>query len=90
MRLLPSRFRGHGGPLRCRELVELVTAYVEGTLDARERERFEAHLRRCDGCTHYVEQLRTTITLTGRLDHTALSDAARRELLHAFREWKRA
>jgi anti-sigma factor RsiW len=90
MRLLPSRFRGRGGPLRCRELVELVTAYVEGTLDVGERERFEAHLSRCDGCTHYVEQLGTTITLTGRLDHTALSDGARRELLHAFREWKRA
>ena len=90
MRVLPSRFRRRGQPLRCRELVELVTAYLEGTLDARERERFEAHVRLCDGCVHYVEQLRTTIALTGRLDHAALSDGARRELLHAFREWKRA
>jgi hypothetical protein len=47
-------------------------------------------VRRCDGCAHYVEQLRTTITLTGRLDHASLSDAAHRELAHAFREWKRA
>ena len=90
MRLLPARFRKRGQPLRCVELVELVTAYHEGTLDARDRERFEEHISRCDGCTHYVEQLRTTIVLTGKLDHTMLSDAARRELLHAFREWKRA
>lgn len=89
MRLLPSRFRRRGRPLSCRELVELVTAYLEGTLDARERERFEEHLRHCDACPEYVEQLRITIRLTGRIEHTALSDAARDELLHAFRDWKR-
>jgi anti-sigma factor RsiW len=88
MRLLPSRFRGRP-PLTCDELVELVTAYVEGTLDARERGRFEAHLDRCDGCTHYVEQLRTTIMLTGRLNGAELPDSAREQLLDAFREWKR-
>ena len=89
MRLLPSRFRGRR-EMSCRELVELVTASVEGTLDARERERLETHLEGCPGCRHYVEQLRTTITLTGRLNGAALSDAARDGLLHAFRDWKRA
>jgi anti-sigma factor RsiW len=89
MRVLPSRFRGRQ-PLTCGELVELVTAYVEETLDARERKRFEWHIGRCDACTHYVEQLRTTIMLTGRLEPEELSDNARDELLHAFREWKRA
>ena len=89
MRLLPSRFHGRS-PLTCSELVELVTAYVEGTLDARERKRFEWHIQRCDACPHYVEQLRTTIMLTGRLNvEEELSPDARDELLHAFREWRR-
>ena len=51
--------------LSCRELVELVTAYLEGTLPAGARKRFEAHLAECDGCTTYLEQMRTTIRLSG-------------------------
>ena len=44
--------------LNCRELVELVTAYLEGALSSGERKRFDAHLAGCDGCTTYVEQMR--------------------------------
>lgn len=72
----------------CRELVELVTAYLEGALDAATRRRFEAHLRECDGCTAYVEQLRTTVALTGRLRAEELDPALRDRLLAAFREWR--
>ena len=47
--------------LNCRELVELVTAYLDGDLSPGERKRFDAHLASCDGCTTYVEQMRRTI-----------------------------
>jgi anti-sigma factor RsiW len=36
--------------LRCRELVELVTDYLEGALAPAERARFEAHVADCPGC----------------------------------------
>ena len=52
--------------LECRELVELVTDYLEGELQGEPRVRFEAHLAECEGCRRYVEQLRCTIRLTGR------------------------
>ena len=52
--------------LACRELVELVTDYLENALPATERARFEAHLADCEGCDAYVEQVRATITLVGR------------------------
>ena len=42
----------------CRELVELVTGYLEGSLRRRDRRRFEAHIRGCEHCTTYVEQMR--------------------------------
>jgi anti-sigma factor RsiW len=87
--LMPTRFRRRP-PMGCSELVELVTAYVEGTLDTPDRQRFEAHLALCEGCNHYVEQLRTTIRLTGRLNHDELPDHMRERLLHAFREWTQA
>ena len=60
------RRSGVDAGLTCRELVELVTDYVEGALPAAERERFEAHMAACEGCEAYVEQVRSTIRLTGR------------------------
>jgi anti-sigma factor RsiW len=74
--------------LNCRELVELVTAYLEDDLSSGERKRFEAHLSGCDGCTMYVEQMRRTIELTGTLSVDDVSREAEEALLRAFRGWK--
>jgi anti-sigma factor RsiW len=76
--------------LICQELVELVTDYLEGALIERDRIAFEAHLANCDGCTEYVEQLRTTIELTGAISVDDLSPEAESALLHAFRHWRDA
>jgi anti-sigma factor RsiW len=76
--------------LNCQELVELVTDYVEGMLDERDRVAFEQHLAVCEGCTEYVDQLRATITITGTLTPGDLSPDAERTLLQAFRAWKNA
>jgi anti-sigma factor RsiW len=72
----------------CQELVELVTAYIEGALPIHERTRFEAHLAVCRGCTTYLEQMRQTITLLGTLSETTMSPQARDDLLVAFQRWK--
>jgi len=74
--------------MSCRELVTLVTEYLEGTLGTRDRRRFERHIRGCDGCTTYLEQMRQTIHLAGRLSEDDLTPHAREELLAAFRDWK--
>ena len=74
--------------LSCRELVELVTAYLEDALPADERARFDAHLTACDGCTAYIAEMRTTIELAGRLEPELLGDEARDRLLASFRDWK--
>jgi anti-sigma factor RsiW len=74
--------------LSCRELVELVTAYLEGALSIADRLRFENHLSECDGCSTYLEQMRRTIELTGTLRVDDVSPDAESALLHAFRTWK--
>jgi anti-sigma factor RsiW len=74
--------------LSCRELVELVTAYLEGELPVGARKRFEAHLSQCDGCSVYLEQMRTTIRLSGMLGVEDVSPEAEQALLRAFRGWK--
>jgi anti-sigma factor RsiW len=74
--------------LSCRELVELVTDYLEGALSAEERVRFEEHIAGCGGCKTYVEQIRQTIEALGHLPETALAPEAERVLLEAFRGWR--
>lgn len=69
-------------------MVELVTDYLEGALDEATRARFDAHLAGCDGCTAYLEQMRETIRLVGRLDKAAIPPEARAKLMAAFRDWK--
>jgi anti-sigma factor RsiW len=76
--------------LSCQELVELVTDYLEGVLDERHRRAFDAHLAECDGCTAYVEQLRTTIRITGTITPDDLTPEAEAALLQAFRDWRRS
>jgi anti-sigma factor RsiW len=76
--------------LSCRELVELVTDYLEGALSDEERERFEAHIGLCGGCRVYLEQMRQTIEQLGHLPEDTLSADAERELLEAFRGWRSA
>jgi anti-sigma factor RsiW len=75
--------------LTCRELVELVTDYLEGSLSRRDRVRFEAHIAACGNCTQYVEQFRETIRLTGTLRESDVSPEAEAALLAEFEAWKR-
>lgn len=75
-------------PLSCQELVELVTDYLEGALSPEEKARFESHIEPCEGCTTYLEQIRTTIELAGRVTPEQLDPAAEAALLGAFRDWK--
>jgi anti-sigma factor RsiW len=74
--------------LTCREMVELVTDYLEGRLDGVDRERFEAHVAECDACTLYIEQMRMTVTALGHIPPETISPEAERELLQAFRDWR--
>ncbi len=74
--------------LSCQELVELVTDYLESALSAEQSARFEAHLEPCRGCTAYVEQMRATIELVGRLTPEDVSPEAGAALLGVFRDWK--
>jgi anti-sigma factor RsiW len=76
------------GDYACQRLVETITEYLEGTMPAAERARFERHLQGCPSCQLYVEQLRCTIEQSGHVtvgDVEALPEQARDDLMEAFR-----
>ena len=75
--------------LTCQHVVELITGYLEGTLGRRERRRFERHLRGCDACDRYLDQMRETLDLLGTVPVDTLSSEAQSTLLDAFRDLRR-
>jgi anti-sigma factor RsiW len=84
------RFMRRKRDLACREVVELVTDYLEGALDERDRARFEGHLGGCDGCAAYLDQMRLTLRLAGQLEPEAIDPVFRDRLVQAFRGWAEA
>jgi anti-sigma factor RsiW len=87
--LLNRLFHRHrDDELSCRELVELVTDYLEDALPPAERARFEKHIATCDGCDAYLIQMRETIVVLGTLPADELSREAEDALRAAFRDWQ--
>jgi anti-sigma factor RsiW len=73
--------------LTCREIVHLVSDYLDGALSGRDRRKVEKHLVGCEGCTAYLSQMRETIRLTGKLTEDQVPEPVRQELVAAFRDW---
>jgi anti-sigma factor ChrR (cupin superfamily) len=77
-----------GFAINCIDLVELVTEYLEGTLDHNQRATIDAHLEICPHCAEYIEQMRLTVASLG---HVPLEPAlqlphdVQQQLLDAFR-----
>jgi anti-sigma factor RsiW len=74
----------------CREVLELITGYLDHALPPEVHRAVEEHLSGCDGCTTVLEEFRQTIALTGRLSEEHVSPAQRDTLLAAFRGWATA
>ena len=75
--------------LTCAQLVEVITDYLEGALAPVDVERVEEHLVFCDGCTTYLEQMRATVAMAGRLRAEDIPPELQERLLGTFRQWRR-
>ena len=74
--------------LTCKEVVELVTDYLENVLLPGLRKQLEEHVADCPGCTNYIEQVRLTVGMLHRLAQEPVFPETRQELLEVFRNWK--
>ena len=75
--------------LTCREVVELVTDYLENVLLSDMQKRLEEHAADCPGCTTYIEQIRQTVTMLRTLAEEPVFPQTKQELLQIFRNWKK-
>jgi anti-sigma factor RsiW len=81
MRLMPS-------PLVCRDAVELVSDYLDGSLSRRDRRRLEKHLNECDACQAYLAQVRETVAASGHVGPENLPDDVVEGLVNLFRQYR--
>jgi Putative zinc-finger len=73
----------------CKEIVDLASEYVEGAMTPSQMTQFELHLNFCEGCVAFVDQIRATATMAGRLSEEDISEETKVKLLDAFRTWSR-
>lgn len=71
--------------MQCKQLIQLVTEYLEGSIAEAEREQLEAHSRECAWCERYIEQTRQVIGALATLDEGAADNEAWERALASFR-----
>ena len=81
-------FRRRRRALVCRQAVELMTEYLEGTLADVDRARLEAHLAGCPHCSEYLAQIRDVVDAAGRVEPDDLPDEAVDDLVALYRAWR--
>ena len=75
--------------LRCKDVAEKASAYIDNELPIRTRLSMKMHLFICYKCQRYVKQLKTTISSLAGLQNyqTDLpSESVSKELLDEFRK----
>ena len=82
------------GHLACIEFVELVTEYLDDSVDDGLRARIEDHLRLCEGCRNYLDEMRSSVATIARIrrpsEPSEPSAPVRAALIATFRAWRRA
>lgn len=82
---MAERQHEHASGYTCREVVELVTEYLDGAMTPDERAALEVHLNYCDGCATFLEQIRTTAALAGGVTPEQIPEKVTEALRAAFR-----
>jgi anti-sigma factor RsiW len=72
----------------CREVVEMLSDYLDDAIPAPDRARLDEHLAGCDGCTAALEQLRETIRVTGALTEEQVAEPQLDAIRGVFRAWR--
>ena len=76
-------------PLSCRDIVELVTEYLEGSMPPGHRLGFEEHIAICPPCRNYFDQFRHTVELGKKIEEDELPVHVRDALVDVFRDWRK-
>ncbi len=71
--------------ITCRELIDFIADYLEGSLAPADRREFERHLSVCPPCVAYLDAYKKTLTLTRGAMKDGSPDEMPQELIDAIR-----
>jgi anti-sigma factor (TIGR02949 family) len=74
--------------MACKELVDVLTDYLDGNLPPDDRQRLEAHLDECPYCVDYLAQMKETVDALGGVNLEPLAPERQEVVLEAFRGWQ--
>ena len=75
--------------IACRDVVELITDFLEGALSVQKRVELEQHLVICRGCADHLNQVQATRRVLSQLDTgDEITPETRDQLLDTFRQWR--
>jgi anti-sigma factor (TIGR02949 family) len=74
--------------MACREVVALLTDYLDGALAPHDARRLEEHLAGCPHCSEYLDQFRAAIAAAGRVDPDELAPEVVDDLVLLYRAWR--
>ncbi|HEX5088356.1 MAG TPA: zf-HC2 domain-containing protein [Nocardioides sp.] len=80
--------RGGGHEMTCQQAVNHITAYLDGALAGRDRDKLERHLEECPHCWEHLKQIEATIRVAGAGPGDDLDPLAREDLLEIYRRWR--
>jgi predicted anti-sigma-YlaC factor YlaD len=76
------------GNLSCREVADLITEYLDGSLSLGQRVRVQIHLGMCFACRNFLKQMQYTLLTLQRLPPEPIPPHIKEELLRRFRHWR--
>jgi anti-sigma factor RsiW len=68
----------------CQQIVEFLSAYLEGDLDPNTMRHFDQHMADCPPCVRYVESFRQMIAFSGQIPAIETIPVELKERLHRF------
>ena len=74
--------------ITCHQAVNMISDYLEDSLERDDKARLEAHLAECENCSEHLRHIRITVAVTGRLREEDLDPLAREDLMALYRRWK--
>ena len=74
----------HVGEMTCKEFVEIVTDYLEGSVSFADRVRVALHLGLCCGCRRYFGQMQHTVRILRQLPRRPAPLAVKAALVQRF------
>jgi len=75
-----TRSTAPGAREKCREMIALLSEYIDGALPPDRARGLEAHLAICDPCVAFLESLRKTRSAVGALREEDIPEDCRRAL----------